>query len=122
MWCGSPSHPPSHRRHRLPDALLLFCMKSFDDISLSAKSRKFVASRIASGRYQSPKDVLDNALSLLESVEREHEARLAAINAGIDRGLADLDAGRYSIFDKEAAQRIKRMGRERLAQRKGKSA
>lgn len=97
-------------------------MKSFDDISLSAKAKKVLAARMASGRYPSPKAVVENALNLLDSVDREHDARLAAIKAGIDRGLADLDAGRYSIFDKAAAERIKRMGRERLAQRKRKSA
>ena len=97
-------------------------MKSFDGIALSAKAQKVLEARLASGRYKSPKAVVENALSLLDSVDREHDARLATINAGIDRGLADLDAGRYSIFDKEAAERIKRMGRERLGQLKRKSA
>ena len=89
-------------------------MKSFDEISLSAKDRKFVQSSIASGEYGSPKEVLEDALNLLRVARREREARLAEIDAVLDRSMADVRAGRTMKFDKAAAERIKRIGRERL--------
>ena len=89
-------------------------MKSFPDLPLSAKARKFVESSVASGEYGSPKEVLEDALNLLRIARREREARLAEIDAVLDRSMADIRAGRTMKFDKAAAERIKRIGRERL--------
>ncbi len=97
-------------------------MKSFPDLPLSAKARKFVQTSIASGRYNSPKQVVEDALTLLQKTQRELEARLTEIDAAIDRSAADIRAGRFTRFDKTAVDRIKRVGRERLAARSKKSA
>ena len=68
-------------------------MKPSPDFSLSAKARKFVASRIASGRSDTPTDVVEDALSLLERTEREQEVRLEEIRRGVRRGIAAADRG-----------------------------
>ena len=51
---------------------------------------QFVTRLVASGRYQSKSEVLREGVRLVQ----EREARLAALDASIARGLADVDAGR----------------------------
>jgi len=50
----------------------------------------FVTKLVASGRYHSKSEVLREGVRLIW----EREARLAALDASIARGLADVDAGR----------------------------
>jgi antitoxin ParD1/3/4 len=50
----------------------------------------FVAKLVALGRYNSKSEVLREGVRLIQ----EREARLAALDASIARGLADADAGR----------------------------
>ena len=46
------------------------------------------------------------------------EDKLQALKALVDAGEAQLDAGQCSPFDEAAVERIKRRGREMLAQRR----
>jgi antitoxin ParD1/3/4 len=61
---------------------------------------KFVKKLVASGRYHSKSEVLREGVRLIQ----EREARLAALDASIARGLADADAGRLKtsaeVFDR----------------------
>ncbi|MGH6778002.1 MAG: type II toxin-antitoxin system ParD family antitoxin [Bradyrhizobium sp.] len=50
----------------------------------------FVRKLVASGRHHSKSEVLREGVRLIQ----EREARLAALDASIARGLADADAGR----------------------------
>ena len=50
----------------------------------------FVAKLVASGRYNSKSEVLREGVRLIE----EREAKLAALDLAIARGLADAEAGR----------------------------
>lgn len=50
----------------------------------------FVTKLVATGRYHSKSEVLREGVRLVQ----EREARLAALDASIARGLADVDAGR----------------------------
>ena len=60
----------------------------------------FVTKLVASGRYHSKSEVLREGVRLIQ----EREARLAALDASIARGLADVDAGRVKpsseVFDR----------------------
>ena len=60
----------------------------------------FVARLVASGRYNSKSEVLREGVRLIQ----EREARLAALDASIARGLADAEAGRTkpaaAVFDR----------------------
>jgi antitoxin ParD1/3/4 len=66
---------------------------------LGPQLEAFVSELIASGRYRSPDEVLREALRLFQ----ERETELAALDAAIERGLADADAGRVTpaaeVFD-----------------------
>lgn len=61
---------------------------------------KFVTKLVASGRYHSKSEVLREGVRLIQ----EREARLAALDASIARGVADADADRVKstseAFDK----------------------
>ncbi|WP_183629380.1 type II toxin-antitoxin system ParD family antitoxin [Novosphingobium sediminicola] len=57
---------------------------------LGQQLEQFVASLVATGRYNSKSEVLREGVRLIH----ERETRLAALDASIARGLADADAGR----------------------------
>jgi antitoxin ParD1/3/4 len=72
----------------------------------------FIQAQLSSGRYTNASEVVRDALRLME----ERERRLAAVDVALERGLADIDAGRVrdadAVFD-ELEARYTRMARER---------
>ncbi len=58
------------------------------DLGLQLES--FVSRLVETGRYNSKSEVLREGVRLVQ----EREARLAALDGSIERGLADADAGR----------------------------
>lgn len=64
----------------------------------------FVTKLVQSGRYNSKSEVLREGVRLVQ----EREARLAALDASIARGLADAEAGRTKpaaeVFDRLEAK------------------
>ena len=61
-------------------------------VDLGKKLEQTVATLVKSGRYNSRSEVLREGVRLVE----EREARLAALDAAIVRGVADGDASRLS--------------------------
>lgn len=68
---------------------------------LGQQLESFVTTMVASGRYNSKSEVLREGVRLVQ----EREARLAALDVSIARGLADADAGRT----KPAAEVFRRL-------------
>jgi len=70
-----------------------------------------VTQLVESGRYNSKSEVLREGVRLVE----EREKRLAALDAALARGLADVEAGRVrpakEVFD-EFKERYRRMAEE----------
>jgi antitoxin ParD1/3/4 len=64
----------------------------------------FVSDLVEKGRYNSKSEVLREGVRLIQ----EREARLAALDAAIARGLADIEAGRTKpaeeVFDRLEAK------------------
>jgi antitoxin ParD1/3/4 len=81
-------------------------------VDLGSQLEKFVASLVKSGRYNSKSEVLREGLRLLQ----EREARLAALDAAIARGIADADAGRVKPLG-QVFQRLERRYRAAKAKR-----
>lgn len=82
-------------------------------ITLHQDFEEFVARLVASGRYRSESDVVNDALFCLRDSELLREAKLTALRAEIQKGF---DSGPAEEFDpKELFEDIKRRGRERLA-------
>ncbi len=82
------------------------------NVSLTPELDKFVAGKVASGRYNSASEVVREALRLLEDHERAREAQLAAFNQELGARLASLDRGER-IQPKAVRARIEQKSRER---------
>ena len=63
--------------------------------TLGAHFEGLVKKQLAKGRYNSASEVMRDALRLME----ERERRLALLDAGIARGLAEADVGRLTDAD-----------------------
>jgi antitoxin ParD1/3/4 len=67
--------------------------------NLGAQLETFVSGLVASGRYRSQDEVLREAVRLFQ----EREEKFATLDAAINRGLADVAAGRVTpaaeVFD-----------------------
>ncbi|HVB67094.1 MAG TPA: type II toxin-antitoxin system ParD family antitoxin [Acetobacteraceae bacterium] len=62
---------------------------------LGQQFESFVVKMVESGRYNSKSEVLREGVRLVQ----DREARLAALDASIARGIADADAGRTKPAD-----------------------
>ncbi len=62
---------------------------------LGQQLEQFVSNLVATGRYNSKSEVLREGVRLIQ----DREARLAALDIAIARGLADADAGRTAPAD-----------------------
>ena len=79
-------------------------------VNLGAVLEKAIDKLVASGRYGSRSEVLREGARLIH----EREQRLAALEAAINRGIADADAGRVSDIEdvrKRLTARYKRMAK-----------
>ena len=91
-------------------------------IELTREQEKFIEQELATGHFTDKGEVIAEALALLK---RQGEAR-AKIQAAVQRGIDDLDAGRYrTISTPEEAQafaaEIKQRARDLRAQREQKA-
>ena len=80
--------------------------------TLGKHFESFVQAQLVSGRYNNASEVLRDALRLME----ERERRLAALDAVLERSIADSEAGRVrdadEVFDRLEAK-YTRMAEER---------
>ena len=66
-----------------------------DSTDLGPQLEQFVNELVTTGRYHSKSEVLREGVRLVQ----EREARLAALDAAIARGIADVEAGRMTAAD-----------------------
>ena len=84
------------------------------NVSLPPELESRVRRHVESGLYGSASEVIREALRLFEAYQNVRAGNLAALKADIDRGVADIAAGRVREFDVES---IKQRGRAALAAR-----
>lgn len=75
------------------------------NVSLTPELEKLVQAKIASGRFHSPNEVVEEALHLLEQQEIDRETDLKELRARMDEGLASLDRGE-GVDGEEFMQRM----------------
>jgi antitoxin ParD1/3/4 len=68
--------------------------------NLGQRLESYVDELVTSGRYNSRSEVLREGVRLVE----EREKRLAALDAAIAQGLADVEAGRVEPLEEVAAR------------------
>jgi len=56
------------------------------NISLTKQLDRFVAKKVASGRYENASEVIRAGLRTLEREEQQYKAKLSALRAAIDEG------------------------------------
>lgn len=88
-----------------------------DQPSLDPQDEAYIDEAVKSGRYAERADVISDGLQLV----REREAWLAAVRAGVQRGLDDVAAGRVVDLD-EAFDQVEAMLDEMEAARRGMKA
>jgi antitoxin ParD1/3/4 len=62
-------------------------------LSLSPELERRITQKIESGEYESAEDVVSDAMDALSQLTEEEEAKLSALRADIDIGLAELERG-----------------------------
>ena len=87
------------------------------NVSLTPELEKFVADKVASGRYTSASEVVREALRLLEEHERSRAAQLEEFNRELRRRIESANRGEY-VTAEESLRRI----REKSAQRRKRIA
>jgi len=70
-------------------------------VDLDSQLEDFVSTLVETGRYESEGAVLRAGIRMLQG----YEARLAALDTAIERGLADADAGRSTPLE-EVRERL----------------
>jgi antitoxin ParD1/3/4 len=82
------------------------------NVSLTPQLEKFVANKVASGRYNSASEVIREALRLLEEHDQARTAQITAFNQELGQRLASLDRGE-KVDPAAARERLKRKSKER---------
>jgi len=85
------------------------------NVSLTPELEKFVADKVASGRYTSASEVVREALRLLEEHERSRAVRLEEFNRELQRRLDSADRGEF-VTPEEAQEHFRRRSSERRKQ------
>lgn len=88
------------------------------NVSLTPELEEFIEHKLASGLYGSSSEVVREALRLLEERDRLLDARLDILRTEVHKGAVQLDAGRFTTFDRGALERIRSRGQQRLASRR----
>jgi antitoxin ParD1/3/4 len=81
------------------------------NVSMTPELEEFVAHKVESGRYTSAREVVREALRLLEEQDQARNARLAEFNRILETRLAASDRG--ELVDPQAArERLRRKSEE----------
>lgn len=67
------------------------------NVNLTEELDHFVASKVASGRYENASEVVRASLRALEREEQEYDVRLTKLRAALEEGEASGDADGYSL-------------------------
>lgn len=72
------------------------------NVNLTTELERFVKAQVASGRFQSVSEVHRAALSEMFRQEEERHLRLNHLRHEIAKGVDDMEAGRFQIFESES--------------------
>ncbi len=75
------------------------------NIVLTETQARFLEQLVSSGRYQNASEVLREGLRLIQQREEEQAARLNVLREAVAIGVADVEAGRCTMFDDTSSLR-----------------
>ena len=73
------------------------------NVVLTDRQAALVERLVTSGRYQNASEVLRDGIRLIERREAEAEARLQGLRQAVQVGVADIEAGRFTLFETPAS-------------------
>jgi len=81
-----------------------YCYSKRMNVSLTPELESLINQKVKSGRYNSASEVVREGLRLLNTRDEEHEAKLNALRAEIQKGADSLAAGRYRDGEEAMAE------------------
>jgi antitoxin ParD1/3/4 len=71
-------------------------------VSLNPDVQKFVEQKVKAGRYASAEEAVNSLLSMVKEQEQCTPRTIEELRAEIDRGIADIENGRFVEFTAES--------------------
>jgi putative addiction module CopG family antidote len=84
------------------------------NVSLTADLEQWVSERIEHGIYQSPSEIVQEALLLLQEHDRLQQVRLKKLREHLTVGVTQLERGEGRPFTNDIVNEIKQQGRRQL--------
>jgi antitoxin ParD1/3/4 len=91
--------------HNMPTTLRKDAPMPTRNVVLTDHQALMIEELVTSGRYQNASEVLREGLRMLEQREKEDALKLKALQAAVQLGLDDIEAGRFKEFDSKASLR-----------------
>ena len=91
--------------HNMPITLSKDAHMPTRNVVLTDHQAMMIEELVTSGRYQNASEVLRDGLRMLEQREKEDALKLKALQAAVQLGLNDIEAGRFKEFDSKASLR-----------------
>ncbi len=91
--------------------------KSNRILTLTDGQEEIIAELVATGRYGSAGDVLDEGLRLMRERESDYAESLEALHSAVQRGFDDIEAGRSIDLDDAGLEEFVRNAGRRAAER-----
>ena len=91
--------------HNMPTTLSKDAHMPTRNVVLTDHQAMMIEELVTSGRYQNASEVLREGLRMLEQREKEDALKLKALQAAVQLGLDDIEAGRFKEFDSKASLR-----------------
>lgn len=89
-----------------------------ETVQLAEHHAELIRSYVENGRFSSVSEAVSAGLQLLEQRESEDREKLECLRAEVQKGLDDLEAGRYTEIDSEGIEAyldtVRARGRARL--------
>lgn len=85
------------------------------NVSLTPELERFIAEQVESGRYRSASEVVRDAVRLLQAQLEERAAKLEALRAAVEVGLAELDRGEGLSAEEVLGDLLDRLNRSEAA-------
>ena len=93
------------------------------NVVLTQRQEALIEALVQSGRYQNASEVMREGLRLVESRELDEAAKLDALRAAVDFGVAAFDRGDFKEFPSANAlvDYLKTVGTAALSDKKGRA-
>lgn len=83
------------------------------NVSLTPELERYINEKVEGGSYRSASEVVRESVRLMQRVEEDRAARLAALRRDIDEGIAQLDRGEWVDGEEVFAEVLESLQRNR---------